>query len=49
MNELATVMIRDCNEKIALNMATTNDSKASSKRKTFEVLPEGQRCLTRCA
>jgi len=35
MNEPVTVMIRDCNERIALNMATPNDSKASSKRKTF--------------
>jgi len=35
MNERVTVMIRDCNEKIALNMTTPNDSERGSKRKTF--------------
>ena len=28
-------MIRDCNEKTALNMATPNDSEGGSKCKTF--------------
>jgi len=33
MSERVTVMIRDCNEKTALNMA--NDSECGSKCKTF--------------
>ena len=35
MNERVTVMIRDCNEKAALNMTTFNDSERGSKRKMF--------------
>jgi len=35
MNERVTVMVRDCNEKTALNMTTPNDSERSSKRETF--------------
>jgi len=35
MNERVNVMIRDCNEKTALNMTTPNDIERGSKCKTF--------------
>jgi len=31
MNERLTVMIRDCNEKIALNIVTPNDSEGAKR------------------